>query len=124
MKTFALVLALLASGAARADWSEWNPPSTKEKVLLGATEALIVADCWTTADYLHRFRGSFETNPLLGRHPGNAKLFALCGAGALATAAIWYALPSPWRSLATGSIAVIELGVVTDSVMMGARFRF
>jgi hypothetical protein len=122
----ALVLGLVCClpGAARADWGSWEPPTTGEKILLGVTEAAIVADCWTTADYLGRFRGSFESNPLIGKHPNHRELFAWCGAGMLGTAALWYVLPPPWRSLATGAIGTVELAVVSGNVMMGARFRF
>ena len=112
----AALLALLTPVAARA---EWRPPTSGETALFVASQVAVLADIRTTLD-IKNHPGGFEKNPVLGRHPSDAKILALGGLSMAVQAAAWYALPSPWRNVLSGVMLTVEIGMVANNVSGGA----
>ena len=109
-------------------WQTWAPPSTFDKASLAATEALIAVDVLMTLNFLGRPNEypMGEVNPiarsLFGRHPTGGRVVAVGVAGALATAALWYWLPDPWRKEVTLTVGAFELYNTATMYAGGIRF--
>ncbi len=104
--------------------TSWTPPTTFDKVSLGVTEALIVVDVLMTLNAFRRpdRAPGGDLNPALYGDPGTARILATCGAGAVATAALWYVLPDPWRKEFTLSVGILELLNTGHMYSVGIRF--
>lgn len=85
---------------------EWAAPRPAEWALLGLTVGLIGVDVAQTRAFLRR--GEPETNPLLGTHPSELRLYLTAGLGTLALGTLWYILPPPWRSIALVPVIGLE----------------
>ncbi len=98
------------------------PPNGVEIAAFAVSQALIVADCWTTLDF--RSRGDPETNPILGAYPSNQRVVLACAMTMATTSVLWLVLPSPWRNVVTLAIVPVETYAVVHNYSMGARIRF
>ena len=90
MKTIilAILAAMLLVQPARA--------MDKSDILLECTyQALHAADWYTTVSGVNN--GSYEVNPLIGRHPSDTKMHAYFAASAVAHALVVYMVPKGWR---------------------------
>src|SRR5947209_488416 len=106
-----LALTVLIWGIGGAARAEWRPPTSGETALFVASQVAVLADLRTTLD-IKNHPGGFEKNPILGRHPSDAKILALGGLSMAVQAATWYALPSPWRNVLSGVMLTVEIGMV------------
>lgn len=108
MKITWLVAAMLFTSAAAK--AEWERPTWKETALMIGAGSFIAADCMTTIDAGRR--GYAEVNPFgklaLGRFPSTERVYAVGALSLVASTALWYALPHPWRSIFASSLIVIE----------------
>jgi hypothetical protein len=125
---------LLCAGAAHA---ERPPPTWYETSLLVAAEASLAADMLQTLDIkrhsdvswnyygtLLTRPGLWETNPILGQHPSDAKVAVYFAGAALATGAAWYALPSRWRMLVPLGVLALQIPQLVRNGNCGLSIRF
>jgi len=116
MNTFTKVLLILfLSFAASAEekW-HWRGPNAFDITLHVLSEGLIVADCLQTFD-IKNHKTYLERNPLLGEHPGDGRIIALCTSSIIVTTALWYITPQEMRWLVDGGIIYFELPVVINN---------
>jgi hypothetical protein len=114
----AAAVVLLVAGAARAQ--EWKPPDAPEIAVLAAAELLIVVDVLQTAGAVRTGRLTIESNPFLGQHPTEARVYLVGGAVPMAlTAGVWLALPSRVRIIAPAVVAILEALVIADNARQG-----
>jgi hypothetical protein len=120
----AFFLTLLLTGAAKgADLTDDLNVYAAES----AYQALALVDMGTTLDIRHR-PGMYEENPILGRHPNDARVvgyFAIEGAShALVTHALvsagWTKTAYTWEALGIG----LEAGCVAHNYSIGLKARF
>ncbi len=114
LATLALASALALTLGSTARASEWT--RTDSAFELGLV-ALSVTDFGQTSWFLSNRPYSYETNPLLGRHPSRSKVatFGVVGLGSHFLVAL--ALPQPYRRL----WQLVAIGVETDAVTSNAR---
>lgn len=122
MRIAPIVAAVLcAATAARA---EWKPPTKGDVAMLLATESLLALDCLTSIDGQRNRPGWYEKNWLLGKHPSTEATYLYFAGTMLATGALWYALPPPWRKPTMALLQFAEIAVVSSNLRLGAHIRF
>lgn len=94
---------------------EWQQPTPAEWTLAGLAVALIATDVAQTHSFL-RDKRYHETNPLLGEHPSDVRLFLTAGIAVGGLGALWWNLPSPWRSV----ILIPVIGAESCAVVYNA----
>ena len=94
---YLLILLFLLSGC--ASLPQPRPWTTGEKALLVASCVAMVADGYTTIDGMHN--GHSETNPIMGRHPSDAKVISVMAITQAVTVMIAHYW-GPWRSMILG----------------------
>ena len=110
-------LSLCPPAAAAPETKQDRSPTAVEVTLLVATEALIAFDLVQTIQ--GQRQGFTESNPLLGEHPGTARVLLFGSLSALAVAGVWYALPRTARLFPTVAVLVIELATVLGNAWIG-----
>jgi hypothetical protein len=85
-------------------------------------DAALAADMLTTAD-IHNHARLYETNPILGRHPSEARIAIYGATSALAHAGVTLLLPrrfvEAWEALSIG----VEVGYVAHNYHLGLRLK-
>lgn len=119
MKRAAAAILLCAAGGAHAG----EPFSTRDWQLQLAYTAVHLADYAQTRDIKNR-PGMRELNPLLGDHPGDARVRNYFAATLAAHWAITYALSPKYRPYWQGVTIAIEVGVVARNYNIGLRVAF
>lgn len=110
---------MLAAGCSRP----WVRPSAGETVLIAAAVAVTAADVAQTLDVPMRGGQYTEWNPILGRHPSEARILGVGAAAVVGELALWWALPPGWRSVFAGEVLGVEALVVADNFRIGLRWR-
>lgn len=109
--------------------SEWCSPywssMPKLEYVYWAAEA---ADCSTTLD-IKNHSNLIETNPVLGQHPSNGKIYSYCVGTMLLHSAITYALidgdvPKPLVNAWEWASIAVEAGFAAHNYSLGLRFKF
>jgi hypothetical protein len=109
----AALLVSLALGSPRvARASEWTATDTAFEA---GVVALVATDVAQTRWFLSHRPKAFETNPLLGRHPSDAKLLAFSAVGVASHALVSLALPQPYRRLWQLAGAGLEIDAVASN---------
>lgn len=100
-----------------------EPLSSSEWQREGAFLALGLIDYGQTRD-IKNHAGMYETNPLLGRNPSDARIRNYFLASGVAHLGITYLLPRQYRSAWQWGTMAIELGVVAHNYSIGLRMAF
>jgi hypothetical protein len=123
-----IALALFICANAHADDSHYGNFITTQPKLEFVFDAALMADMMTTAD-IKNHPGLYETNPILGLHPSDAKIAAYGLTMAGLHAAITYemvsndvprAIINAWELVSIG----VEAGYVARNYRLGLRVRF
>lgn len=108
---------ILTSAQAR----EWT---TEERAWLGTAIAFTVTDWATTRDLTRRYNeGYYETNPLLGRHPGTSDVdrhFVMAIAGGYLLADHLDSWRLPWLQMWTG----VQFYYTQRNLNIGLKMKF
>lgn len=118
---FAVVVLTAGLFAAPAAHAERSGSTPLELTLLAAAETSLVLDAMQTFEIQRQHRA--EQNPLIGAHPGGAKIvgyFALAGA---VTAAATYYMPKPLRLVAPIVVLLLEVPQVERNLRFGYQIR-
>jgi|GEM_PF-2078175 len=94
MRTILLVVALGVAVPARAGDRRWT---ATDWAMGAAFVAAVVSDYGQTRYVLAHHPAVYETNPLLGRDPSDARLLTVCVGAVAVHAAVAVALPTKWR---------------------------
>lgn len=100
----------------------WAKPTPVETSLFIAAEALIAVDTLQSLD-IKNHRDMYETNPLMGRHPSDARYLATWAVVGAAVAAGWWFLPSPWRDAVTIPVITVEVPNTIRNAYVGLVIR-
>lgn len=113
-----LVLMLLPKSCYADDWS------TTDKAFAAAALVPTLAD-WSQTRYIARHPDEFrELNPTMPSHPSSSQVDAHFAGGIVLGAVIADWLPSDYRKIFLGSVAAIEIGVVSHNYEIGVKTRF
>ena len=119
MKRLALAALLaVAINAQAAD--EWT---TADKSLAAGVITAYALD-WAQTRDISNHHDLRETNPLLGEHPGYAKINNYFVATGLVTLGIAHILPSKYRKIFLTSVVVVEVGFIANNAHLGLKMRF
>jgi hypothetical protein len=117
MFTTTLTLIVLAADPVNTYPAQWTTTNTTLELTLASVALL---DVMSTRSFLDRGTG-YERNPILGKHPGAARLYLMAGAGLLAHTLIAYLLPEPYRQAWQGFVLGFDLlTVVSNETFSGA----
>ena len=109
----------LFAASCRAD--EWD---TTDKVIAGIAFTMMAVD-WGQTRYIAKHPGlHFERNPLLGEHPPTSRVDAFFIGTAISAYLIADALPTRYRKLFLGGVAVVHIVCVTNNYGLGIRVDF
>jgi hypothetical protein len=115
---FAILAFVLLSSAVKAD--EW---STVEKYKQGAVIALFALDMGQTLD-IKNHPDQHETNPILGEHPSDKRIYSYFITAAILHTVLADALPTRQRGwLQDGTIA-LEVVVIGSNKSLGLKIKF
>lgn len=103
------------SEAAEMTASDWSKQA--------AVTVLFAIDYSQTMD-IKNHRDLEEKNPLLGKHPGDAKVRNYFIGAALTHAAVTYMLPTEYRKWWLDGTIVLELAVVGNNKRIGLSSKF
>jgi hypothetical protein len=118
MKQIALTM-LLTLPVLAAD--PWTPT---QYALEGSYQAALLCDWRQTSDFHKTWKptwgggtsyGVAEVNPLLGRHPSQAKINEMCAMSSIGHVLISEVLPSGWRTAWQGVTVGLEVGMVAHN---------
>jgi hypothetical protein len=121
-------LALFLCSQSKADDSHYGNFFTTQSKLECVFDVALMADMMTTAD-IKNHPGLYETNPILGLHPSDAKIAAYGLTMAGLHAAITYEMVSndvprgiitAWELVSIG----VEAGYVVHNYRLGLRIKF
>ena len=84
---------------------------------------LMLIDYWQTRD-IKNHPGYYETNPLLGKHPSDARIRNYFIGATVAHAAITYALPEKYRPAWQWGTIGVEAAVVLHNKGIGLKIAF
>lgn len=87
----------------------------------GVAAASLACDGGSTDQYLHDSQW-VETNPLLGEHPGNLRLWSYLGAVAAALVATNHYLPPKWQLAIAGAVLAVEAESIGVNMSVGSSF--
>lgn len=123
LKTIFIASILISCLTAKAEaFDTWSSQDVK---LQATYSVLHVLDWMQTLDIKnHRERDVYETNPVLGKHPSNAKINAYMGSTLILNAVVTHILPSkyrPWWQVAGISV---EASCVVNNYNLGLRVKF
>lgn len=111
-----MLLGLLVPSAATAD--DWTRADTAREI----TYQLIAAADWAQTRSIAKPNSGFdETNPFLGAKPSAAHVNKWFAAGAVAHAAVSYALPADWRRWWQWASISFEGGYVAHNARLGVK---
>ena len=101
-----------------ADWTASN--DVMEVTFL----ALMAADAATTED-IKNYPGYYETNPILGRHPGDDRIVAYFASTAFLEWTVARALPVEYRGIFQASAIGLEIySVGNNMTIYGLKVKF
>lgn len=116
--TFVLALCPCVCGASE---DEWTLNDTLAQALV--TGVLVLDEHQTLA--VSRNPGRYhETNSLMGCHPSAERVRGYFGVMVVGSAAVSWALPSPYRRVFQASEIAVEANVVRKNVTIGLKARF
>jgi len=113
-----LTLLLILPAFANAD--DWTPADTQRELVFAA---LMVADAAQTHD-IARHLDLAEANPILGKHPSNAKINVYFGTIMAAQYLIAQALPAEYRHAWQYAGIGFEFAIVQNNYRLGIRADF
>jgi hypothetical protein len=122
-KFFVLLFALILTALPLCAW-------TPENTTLEATYQLALLIDYKTSRDIVRYscgesnKGFYEQNPLLGRHPNQAKLNQACFLSSIGHFAISYLLPERFRLPWQGGTAGLAVGIDIHNLSIGMTCRF
>jgi hypothetical protein len=117
MKTL-LTLLLILPAFANAD--DWTTADTQRELVFAA---LMVADVAQTHD-IARHPNMEEANPILGKHPSNAKINVYFAASMVSQYLIAQALPEDYRHAWQYAGIGFEFAIVQNNYKLGIRADF
>jgi hypothetical protein len=115
---YAFLLFLAFAFSAQAD--EW----TGEQKIAEASYFALAAVDWRQTQDIRRHQGLFESNPILGRNPSNAKINTWFISSNVVQFLIADALSDDLRSAWIASGIVIEVSMVKHNKSAGVHFKF
>ena len=111
----------LFAESARAQHQVWDDA---DKVIAGIAFTAMAVD-WGQTRYIAKHPGlHFERNPLLGEHPSTSRVDAFFIGTAISAYLIADALPTRYRKLFLGGVAVVHIVCVTNNYGLGIRVDF
>jgi len=116
-----LLIGLLIGGfstPARAD-----AETTATVALLAASELSLGIDMLQTLN-IRWHPASWETNPILGRHPSDVAVINYFDVAMVGTALVTYALPKNWRMLAPILVLAVQVPMIARNASYGLQIRF
>lgn len=96
---------------------------TREDSYREAVYLTITAVDWNQTLQINS-NGGYETNPILGSHPSDAKINTLIPAAMLAHYYIATLLPTEYRKAWQYSFIIIEASAVSNNLTTGIKVRF
>jgi hypothetical protein len=121
MKTTNILFSLLlAAWGASVFAGDLSPIEQKREFLVDATLTL---DALQTMD-IKNHPELHETNPLLGNHPGDVKIFAYFVGAGVGHYAVTKALPTEYRAAWQYGWAALEIATIIRNHRLDLRFNF
>jgi hypothetical protein len=121
MKTIQFLFSLLIAVGMHATYaSDLSPLEQKRELFVYST---LVLDAAQTLD-IKNHPDLYETNPLLGRHPSDAKIVAYFIGAGFAHNAVTKALPTRYRAMWQYGWAALEIGTIIRNRKLNLRFNF
>jgi hypothetical protein len=114
------LIALLLILPAFANADDWTTADTQRELVFAA---LMVADVAQTHD-IARHANMEEINPILGKHPSNARINTYFAASMAAQYLIAQALPAEYRHAWQYAGIGFELGFIQSNYKLGIRADF
>lgn len=121
MITIGAILALLLFTAPAMAVDAWD---RTDYTLLGTMTAVQVVDWRQTRRILEQPDRYHEVNPILGRNPDRGSVDLYFAVSWLLKAGIAHVLPSQWRKVWLGGMAVGSLGLVIHNNNIGLGVRW
>jgi hypothetical protein len=118
MERFALAFLICLPALAS---SPWTPT---QYVLEGAYQAALLCDWRQTSDFHKTWvpvwgnridYGVTEVNPMLGRHPSQARINEMCALSSIGHVVVSEVLPGEWRNIWQGVTMGLEIGFVAHN---------
>jgi hypothetical protein len=119
------------------DEAKWKAPEQPEVILLGVTTGLVVLDVWLSLDIKNHpvctAPGCYditEANPLLGKHPSDARLIGSAVTAMAVVGFMWYWNPKTfgcqnfWRRGVPIALFGVELLAVSVNIRNGLSINF
>lgn len=88
-----------------------------------AFASLVLVDYRQTLDIKNR-PGLYEQNPVIGKHPSDARLRNFCLGTVVGHLAVSYFLPRPYKAYWQNITIVIETGFVSQNARLGLSVNF
>jgi len=105
MRKLALFLTIFVLSAPLHASDDW---STTSKLAFSLTLTSFALDAYSTHRFLAK-EGTYETNPLLGKHPGDGKIIAYFACYSALTWILGDFMPDKWRPYLFLGVAAAEL---------------
>ena len=123
MRILLVLLFVLLSGQAQAEWSNWTPDN---KGLFIASQLAITADWATTRNAARRNwpNNTYETNPILGRYPSTEKVDLYMIGLLVSNYYVTDWLPKQYRNFYLGMRIVIHTSAADNNIRLGWHMRF
>lgn len=112
-----LIFLLFPCSCMAGDWT------TADTVRQLTYTGLTVIDCEQTKRFISNPH-MYENNPILGKHPSEARINNLCAASIVGNAAVSYILPRRWREAWQYVWIGAEVGAVAHNHSIGVRIPF
>lgn len=119
MKTLIMLVALLLVNPAKA-----ADPLTGEQAALTVALGLVSYQDYKQTLDIKNHRGLYETNPILGKHPGDAHVRNYFVASSVATLVTLYVLPSSYRNVLLRAGLAVEFAVTHNNAALGLKGAF
>jgi hypothetical protein len=117
MKTLSIILFLFSTSAFSSEWT------TENKILEVTYNTVRLADILITKDGMHR-EGYHENNPLIGRHPSDAKLWGFFLVGGVIHYFITDRIKPEYRRTFQAITITCELLIVNHNRSIGMNIKF
>lgn len=134
MKTFLAAILLFPCLCLAGDLPDLGEPgprawSPSEIATEAATVALFVIDAGQTRDIGPICQRNaecqvYERNPLLGKHPSNARIRNYFTGVIAAHIAITHLLPQKYRALWQGTTMMLEIGITAENANLGLKVNY
>src|SRR5437899_9875579 len=115
---FISLLLLLPSLCVAGDWDK------TDYTLLGVASVATYID-WRQTQYIAQHHDQFhETNKVLGEHPTVTQVNVYFARTSALTGALAYFIPSEYRKMYLGGIAIVEVSATAHNRSLGVKFSF